>query len=335
MVHEFEKCDVYFLPEYVKAFAENGDGEPMLIHYISEKLQAINIVMKRPVPLPEHLEENEEELREYVDFATPYGYGGFVLQGDCNENEIQMLVKNYHDFCRDRKVVAEFARFHPIIGNAHMAESLFLVKDLGNTVCMDISSQNTIWDNLTSKNRNMIRKAMKNGVKVYWGREPKLFEVFDEIYHETMDKVGASEYYYFNKAFYNSILDDLRRHAIIFYAKLEEQIIAASIILYDGNALHYHLSASRRAYVSYAPTNLILYEAACWGAELGAKTFHLGGGLGGGSTDSLFSFKKQFNRKEDCTFSIGQAILNEKVYNRLWELNNQKKETTFFPAYRG
>jgi len=329
----FPAHDIYYLPEYVKAFAENGDGEPVFLHFVSDRLQAVNIVMRRPVPIPENAEPDDEQLKEYVDFVTPYGYGGFLLEGDTSEAELQQLKKTYFDFCRDRKVVAEFVRFHPVLNNAHRVEALYEVVDLGNTICMDISSKEVIWQNLSSKNRNMIRKAIKSGVQVYWGREPDLFEAFDEIYRETMDKVNADAYYYFNKAFYESILYDMKQHALVFYAKLEGKMIAASIILYDGNALQYHLSASHKEYSSYAPTNLILYEAACWGSSLGARTFHLGGGLGS-SHDSLYSFKKQFNRNEDCTFSIGRVIMNEDIYNRLWELNNQKKETRYFPAYR-
>lgn len=334
ILKQFPKADIYYLPEYVKAFAENGDGEPVFIYYTGEKMQGINIVMKRSVPVPQELSAEDAYLREYVDYATPYGYGGFLFEGVCDKEQMQLFKKTYFDFCRDQKVVAEFVRFHPVIRNVDALCETIPTIDLGNTVCMDISSEEMIWNNLSSKNRNMIRKAQKSGVQVYWGREPALFESFEEIYRETMDKVGAQDYYYFKKEFYDSILYDLKQHAMIFYAKLEDQIIAASIILYDGNALHYHLSASHRAYLSYAPTNLILYEAACWGSKLGAKTFHLGGGLGGSSTDPLYHFKKQFNRNADCTFSIGRVKMNEAVYDRLWELNNQKKETGFFPAYR-
>lgn len=329
----FPKADIYYSPEYTKGFAENGDGEPLLLHYTGDRLQALNVVMKRPVPLPENLNPADEELKDYVDYVTPYGYGGFLLEGECSEAELQQLQKVYADFCRDHKVVAEFVRFHPVLNNAHEVEKLYEVIDLGNTICMDLTSPEIIWQNLSSKNRNMIRKAQKSGVQVYWGREPALFEAFEDIYRETMDKVGARDYYYFKKEFYDSILYDMKQQAMIFYARLEGQTIAASIILYDGNALQYHLSASRRDYQSYAPTNLILYEAACWGSVLGAKTFHLGGGLGS-SHDDLYHFKKQFNRNADCTFSIGRVKMNEAVYDRLWELNNHKKETGYFPAYR-
>lgn len=333
IVAQFEQHDVYFTPGYVKAFALNGDGEPLLLYYNGKQMQAMNIVMRRPVPVLSTERIEDEALREYYDFVTPYGYGGFLLKGDTSQAEKEALAHAYRDFCRDHKIVAEFNRYHPVIDNAHQMEELYEVIDLGKTVCMDISSKDTIWANLSSKNRNMIRKASKSGVKVYWGRDEKLFEEFEHIYNGTMDKVGADSYYYFKKEFYDSILYDLKDQAMMFYAKLEDEVIAMSIILFGGTQLHYHLSASKKEFQGYAPTNLILYEAACFGCSIGAKTFHLGGGLGS-RQDHLYSFKKQFNRQEDCQFSIGRLIADKEVYNRLWTLNNNKKETGFFPAYR-
>ena len=333
IIAQFPQHDVYFMPEYVKAFRHNGDGEPLLLFYNGNDMQAVNVVMKRPVPVLRSLSPEDEALKERYDFVTPYGYGGFLLKGDISESGKEALAHAYRDFCRDHKIVAEFNRYHPVIGNAHDMECLYEVVDLGHTVCMDISSKETIWDGLTSKNRNLIRKAKKSGVQIYWGRDESLFAEFEEIYNATMDKVGADGYYYFHRAFYDSILYELRHQALVFSAKLGEKTIAMSIILYGNGQLHYHLSASRKEYQSYAPTNLLLYEAACFGSSIGMKTFHLGGGLGS-REDSLYHFKKQFCRYEDTQFSIGRAVFDREAYERLRRLNNDAKETGFFPAYR-
>lgn len=333
VIAQFPQHDVYFTAEYVKAFERNGDGEPLLLFYNGENMQAVNVVMKRPVPVRQIRDEADEALKACYDFVTPYGYGGFLLRGDACEEEKQALAHAYRDFCRDHRIVAEFNRYHPVIGNAHDMECLYEVVDLGHTVCMDISTKEAIWDGLTSKNRNLIRKAVKNGVRVYWGRDESLFAEFAQIYNATMDKVGADGYYYFHKEFYDSILYDMKDRALVFSAKLAGETIAMSIILYGGGQLHYHLSASRTEYQSYAPTNLLLYEAACFGNSIGMKTFHLGGGLGS-REDSLYHFKKQFHRYEDTQFSIGRAVFDRQAYERLRLLNNDAKETGFFPAYR-
>lgn len=350
IVENFTNADVYYFPEYVQALANHGDGEPLLLYYNSPNLKAINVVMKRQVTVVDKTCEQGKELSAYYDFVTPYGYGGFLLEQNSPDEkiyqqEITNLKEAYERYCMDNDIVAEFVRFHPVLDNANRLReagfskrsqsdaNLYEIEDLGNTVCIDTTSKDIIWQNITSKNRNMIRKAQKSGVKIYWGREDYLFDQFQEIYNGTMDKVNASKYYYFNDEFYDSICNDLKNHALIFYAKLNDETIAMSIIMYSKGALHYHLSASKQEYLSYAPTNLILYEAACWGSELGFTTFHLGGGLGS-RQDHLYNFKKQFNRGEDCTFSVGRGIMNQEVYDKLCEVNQVDRKTGFFPAYR-
>ena len=332
-MEQFENWDVYYLPGYAKAFAINGDGEPLLFYYEKNGKRAANVVMKRPVPVKKVLTKEDEALKEYCDFVTPYGYGGFLLDGDWNEEDKKELYHAYEEYLRKEKAAAEFVRFHPGLNNAHMVDDFYEVIDLGNTVQMDTGSREIIWQNLTSKNRNMVRKAIKSGVKVYWGREPELYEAFETIYNQTMDKVNADSYYYFGKEFYQSILEDLKYRALMFYAEYEGEKIAMSIILTGKKSIHYHLSASRREYQHLAPTNLILYEAACFACEQGYQTLHLGGGLGS-HKDHLYSFKKQFNRGEDRVFSIGKKIYDKQVYDRLCELNEPDPESGFFPKYR-
>lgn len=332
-MEQFARCDVYYLPGYAKAFALNGDGEPLLFYYEAEDRRAANVVMKRPVPVLRTLSEADEALKEYCDFVTPYGYGGFLLEGDWQESHKRELFKVYEAYLQKEKAVAEFVRFHPGLNNAHAVDDFYEVIDLGSTVQMDTASKEIIWQNLTSKNRNMVRKAKKNGVQVYWGRDPELYEAFEEMYNRTMDKVNAEDYYYFDKQFYRSILEDLKYRALIFYAVYEGEKIAMSIILSGKTGIHYHLSASRREYQHLAPTNLILYEAACYACEQGYQTFHLGGGLGS-HKDHLYSFKKQFYRGEDRVFSIGRKIYNREVYDRLCVLNEPDSDSGFFPKYR-
>lgn len=182
----------------------------------------------------------------------------------------------------------------------------------------------------------MIRKAKKSGVEIYCGRSPDLFCKFKKLYNVTMDKDNAKEYYYFGDDFYNSVLNDLKYNSLIFYAVYEERIISISIILFANRYLHYHLSASDREYQHLAPTNLLLYEAACWGCVNRYKTFHLGGGLGS-KEDNLYKFKKAFNRNFDNIFAVGKKVFDEEKYNELCEYRKIDKNVNnigFFPLYR-
>ena len=336
IVKSFRNYDVYYLSGYTKAFKLHGDGEPTLIYYHNEEIRAINVVMIRDIAMDKKFND-KLETRSLFDITTPYGYGGFIMEGTPNESNIKKLNEEYSDYCRSMNIISEFVRFHPALENSKMNDEIYEVIDLGKTITMDLISKEQIWNNLSSKNRNVIRKAIKSGVEIYWGRSPELIDEFIPLYNATMNKDDATDYYYFNKEFYKSVLEDFRYNNLIFYALYDRKIISMSMILFGNDNMHYHLSASDREYQSLAATNLLLYEAACWGCENGYKSFHLGGGLGS-KEDSLFKFKKAFNKSSETYFSIGRKIFDQEKYDELIETRLRENEfdtdTTFFPKYR-
>lgn len=330
-VRSFQNYDAYYLSGYVKAFQLHGDGEPLLFHYEGDGLRGINAVMKRDVAWDPHFAGKLPE-GQYFDFATPYGYGGWLLEG---EGDKASLFGAYEAWCRENGIVSEFVRFHPVLANHEAVRDGYEVIRLGGTVAMDLSSPESVWENLTSKNRNMIRKARKNGLRAYNGRYPEIYETFREIYNATMDKDHAEEYYYFAPEFYESILNDLPCNAQVFYAQTEDGTVAAASIMLTANGrMNYHLSGSRRELQCLAPTNLLLYEAALWGCANGCRTLHLGGGVGSGE-DGLYQFKKAFYRGEPRRFHIGRKTFLPDAYETLTALRTDLPEDSgFFPRYR-
>ena len=328
-VRSFKEYDVYYLSGYVKAFQIHGDGEPLLFYYEKNGTRGINVVMKRDVAKDKHFAGNIPE-NTYFDFATPYGYGGWIVEGE----DTEPLFNAYGAWCRRNGIVSEFVRFHPVLENHIGKETAYQVIPLGETVTMDLSSPETIWANITSKNRNMIRKAQKNGIRIYAGRYPEIYEIFRQIYNGTMTKDNADAYYYFGKEFYDSVLEDLPQNAQVFYAELDGRIIAASIMLTCNGKMNYHLSGSLGEYANLAPSNLLLYEAALWGCANGCKTLYLGGGVGSGE-DGLFKFKRAFYREDDLyRFHIGKKIFLQEFYELLLGMRQNLSQNGFFPEYR-
>lgn len=329
-VSSFNNYDVYYLSGYVAAFKLHGDGEPLLIYYEDAGLKGINVVMKRDIA---DVSEFKEKIPQgsLFDFSTPYGYGGWLLEG--NVEKSNMLFKEYEYWCVENNIVSEFVRFHPIIENYSYVSEVYDVIILGNTVTLDISSPEVIWQNIISKNRNVIRKAEKYGVEIKMGNSPEIYEKFIEIYNKTMQHDNADEYYFFGEDFYNSIRNDLPENSRIFYAEKDGEVIASSIMIYAEDKLNYHLSGSLLEYRTFAPSNLLLFKAALWGCENGYKTFHLGGGVGS-KEDTLFKFKKTFYRGDDLTrFAIGKKIFMDKEYDRLVKMKCNT-DSNFFPKYR-
>ena len=326
-VKQFLSYDVYYLSGYVKAFQIHGDGEPQLLFYEVDGLKAIYVYMKR-----------KTTIAGYFDSVTPYGYGGILFEGDTSEENLKAFWDAYAEKMKEIGVVDNFVRYHPVLRNAIPMKSVSTVVDLGKTIAIDLSSEEVIWNNIISKNRNMIRKAEKNGIEIRHGKDIELFKDFKRIYNTTMEKDHAEEYYFFEDSFYESIHRDLYDNYEMFYAVLDGQIIAMSIMLFANQQMHYHLSGSMMEYRNLAPSNLLLYKAALWGCEQGFKTFHLGGGVGSGE-DNLYKFKAAFNRNSDYQFSIGKEIFDQKKYDELVQERANRDQTfnpqsSYFPLYR-
>lgn len=342
IVRSFKDYDVYYLSGYAKAFQIHGDGEPILFYYDDGDTRAMNVVMKRDIANDVHFAGKLPE-GAFFDIVTPYGYGGFLFNGEASEEKLKVFDSEYSGFCKSEGIISEFVRFHPFLQNTNILSGIYQITKLGKTISINLNSKEQIWSELTSKNRNMIRKAQKSGVEIFWGRSIELYRDFIKLYNVTMDKDNAKEYYYFGESFYKSILNDLKHNALIFYAVYQDKIIAMSIILFANQKMHYHLSSTNEEYQHLAPTNLLLLEAARWGCENGYNVFHLGGGFGS-KEDSIYKFKSSFNRNSDNTFSVGKKIFDEEKYEELisirQKVNGIDSEVKiddfegFFPKYR-
>jgi hypothetical protein len=327
VVRSFKAYDTYWLSGYVKAFQIHGDGEPLLFYYESPDTRGINVVMMRDVAQDERFAGKIPD-NTCFDFATPYGYGGWIIEGTGRE----ALFSAYANWAVNRGIISEFVRFHPMVKNHIACDGFYDVVRLGEVVHMDLSSPDMIWNNMTGKNRNVIRKAIKNDVHISNGRLPEIYEEFHRIYDGTMARDHAEKYYYFGDAFYKSLLNDLPQNAQVFWAEKDGETIAAAIMLTANGYMNYHLSGSLREYSSLAPGNLLLYKAALWGCENGCRTLYLGGGVGS-EEDSLFKFKRAFYKGSLNYFYIGKRIFNSAKYDELVAIRGDM-DSGFFPKYR-
>lgn len=81
IVRSFRNPDVNYFNAYAEAFHQCGEGEPKLIYFEKGQTRAINVIMERDIALAEPFQGKVEPNR-WFDIATPYGYGGFWIEGD-------------------------------------------------------------------------------------------------------------------------------------------------------------------------------------------------------------------------------------------------------------
>ena len=230
IVTSFKCHDVYYFHGYVDAFMRHGDGMPILVYYESKSLRGMYVSMMRDLSfLP--FASGIILPGEWFDLTSPYGYGGWLFEGDLSDDQLRLFYKEYKTYMLVHHFVCNFVRYSPVLQNAELMKPLGCVTDLGKTITIDLSSKELIWNNITSKNRNMIRKAMKNNVVIEHSKPTShLMALFKSIYNETMKQDHAVDYYFFGDSFYKSLIDNLSDNTEVFYAKKDDKIIAVSII---------------------------------------------------------------------------------------------------------
>lgn len=306
--------DVYFSEQYVRLAASKEDTPLCTVCEENDKILLMPFLRRT--------------VGKFFDFETPYGYGGPISNTDdtdWNKRAVKELVAYFasHDY------LAGFVRFHPLLDNANICRDGFSVIDDRKTIAIDTSaSGKNIWqEQISSKNRNMIRKAERNGLSFVRDDGFRYIEEFKRLYNSTMNRIGAENFYFFDDTYYERFTDIFRDKGFLGCITKNNEIISAALFMYDGNYGHYHLAGSDRRYSSLGANNLLLWKVACEMHQEGVKEFHLGGGNSGDAEDSLFRFKRSFspNLRQ---FSIGKMVFNKEAYDSVcadWEKANPGK----------
>ena len=303
--------DIYFTPAYYLLYQNYGDGEAQCFVFEKDGEIALYPFLKNPItPLGYELD------KEYYDIQGAYGYNGLVATTD-DAVFISEFWEEFDAWCQDNDIIAEFMRFHPLLNNQSLASPKMKTIFSRRTVALDLNlSLDEIWtQQFSSKNRNMIRKAEKEGVTIV---ESDDYEIFRNLYDSTMTNLNAEDYYFFPQSYYNEFKESFKKNSILYLALLDEKVIAGSMFMFSQDYAHYHLSARDRNYSKYAANNLILWHGIHKAKERGCKWFHFGGGTTGEENDSLLLFKQNFS-KTKTDFWIGKRVHNQLIYNNIVE----------------
>lgn len=314
-----ERRDIYFTPEYYSLYQNYGDGEACC--YVFEKdcdIVLYPFLRNSITPLGYHLDN------EYYDIQGAYGYNGIIASNN-EPNFIKAFWESFDKWCQANSIVAEFSRFHPLLNNQLIASPKMQTFYSRHTVALDLTDDDIWMHQISSKNRNMIRKAEKEGVTIV---ESDDYETFRNLYNGTMTDLNAEGFYFFPKKYYDEYKQSFKDNSMLCLAMLDGKAIAGSMFMYGGDYVHYHLSGRDREYSRYAANNLILWYAIRRAKEMGIKWFHFGGGTTGDEADSLLRFKKEFG-KTLCEFWIGKRVHNQLVYNQIVEQWSEKHPESY------
>ncbi|MDQ0482528.1 GNAT family N-acetyltransferase [Guptibacillus hwajinpoensis] len=334
-----EQKDIYYTPEYCEIYERNGEGKAQLFIYEERENFVYYPYLLRTLSGITHLRKFEAKYGTLYDISTPYGYGG-PITNITDKTEARLILERFsnafHEYCKETNIISEFIRFHPLLQN----QSIFSGSKpiyIRDTIHVDLTRDyDEIWAKYDSKNRNRIRKAESYDLRILHRdiSDSNDLSDFMRLYHSTMRKNNARDYYYFSEEFFHHTCELLHEKAeLIEVITKENKVIMSALLICGEDWIHYHLSGSDPDELKLSANNFLLDYTVKWAKERNYKSLHLGGGYIGNG-DSLYRFKKRFNKEGDLPFYIGKLIHNQAIYKEMALKMSEEDISDYFPIYR-
>jgi lipid II:glycine glycyltransferase (peptidoglycan interpeptide bridge formation enzyme) len=161
------------------------------------------------------------------------------------------------------------------------------------TMIIDLTqSEETLWGNIHSKHRNVIRNAIKKGVKIHTGIE------HSQIAHELVrDTFRRSKLPFMGRTSFMKMTQGLGPFVKIFIADYQGQVQGCGVFPYSNHSAYYVYGGSIQAPLS-GSMNLLQWEAIRHFRELGVKRYDFCGVRinpeKGSKQAGLMMFKERF-----------------------------------------
>lgn len=309
--------DINYSFDYNLLYEKNGDGEIRLFVFRKDGNIYFYPFLLRKIVV-------EGELTAYKDIETVYGYTG-PISNTSDKIFIEEADQAFREFCTSEKIITEFIRFNPLLQNQRMVDGVagLQIISLRDYVAVDLShTADGIFAAYSAQNRNKIRKAEKVGAKIVIDHELKNFDSFVSIYLENMERLHATQMYFFSDEFFKGLKALTKKSGVLLHAMMDGQIVGSTIFFKSNQYSHYFLSSATEFGRKNAVSNLMLHEGLLWAKRNGATVMHLGGGVSAEEKDPLLVFKKNFSDKI-VNFCIGKRVHNEKAYAEIagkWDM---------------
>jgi hypothetical protein len=325
--------DVYFLSEYHRAHELNGDGRATAWAAEEGSHAFFYPFFIRPIETV----AGEPPEERWFDIETVYGYSGPLCTTD-DPSLLEAFWNAFGAWCRANRVVAEFLRFNPILGNSRLAGPECRVSLDRETVVIDLTgTEEDLLARYPSGQRTKLRRAQAAGLVSAQSPAAEMLETFRAIYRHTMTHLEARSYYFFNDAYFEHLAGSLGERARIFTVTDASGPIAAALFFVHGETMHYHLGGSDEARRESRPNNLLFHEAAHWGRAHGCRRLHLGGGRTSDPHDALLAFKRTLSRTR-LRFELGRRVHDAAGYESLcaqWmQRMGRAERPNYFLLYR-
>lgn len=329
--------DSHHLPGWLRASELEYGGKAFAMHATDGRHELFIPLLRREINGAGRDAGRGADWDADWDAFSPYGFGGPLATDGAPGGFVDAALSAIVASLREQGCVACFLRHNPIV-NAGWTSTVGTLIEHGLTISIDLTkSEAEHWHDTTHGHRQEISKAQRAGVTVRHDAALDAMPEYIRLYNASMDRLGASDYYFFDDAYHYALAEELGTQLLLFVAEEDGVIIggATATLAEPAGILQGHLMGIDARYRHRQPAKLLLHAIRSWGREQGHKVYHLGGGLGGSAEDSLFRFKRGFS-PDTQVFRTQRLVVNPERYVALCGGDGSTLADLggFFPAYR-
>ncbi len=229
---------------------------------------------------------------------TPYlGFLPVSNFANLSENFLEKLLKDLRKFFKNYSFfqIIFLSEFSDRINFSKLTKNLKQFSEsISSTYLVSVVfDEEQMWKKITSRCRNMIRKAQKNNVRII-NVEPasKILDFYYSMLEDTLARRGAKVYH--SKDFFEELFKKFYPENLLFLAsEVNGKIASMGIFLYNQNLVIYLSGASLPEYNKYAPNNLLHWEVIKFAIKNKISYYD----LGGRGIPSIDKFKESFGGK--------------------------------------
>ena len=315
--------DFYHLPQYVQLSAREDEGVARALYVTDGDRQMLLPLVVRSIPGNGH------------DAISPYGYPGPLVApvGDA-QFLAQALLAGSEAMAADG-CVSLFVRMHPLLCPTP-PPGIGTVVHHAPTVAIDLTQSDEDWiSGMRKSHRQQIAQALAAGHRAYIDEERRHFELFKDTYRQTMQRLGATDFYHFSDHYFDDLSAALGDSLSLCVIERKGRVWAAGLFVETHGIVQSHLSGDDGTYRRGGAKKLMYAHVRDWAKGRGNKWLHLGGG--GASSGGLLSFKTGFSR-DLRPFDTLRLILRADEYEGLVAAHDPAADTrdasSYFPGYR-
>jgi len=328
-----DRRDLYFTPEYFDLSIINANAMKQNVECVVVECDdrvALYPYIKQEIP-----RDYAPDGGPYYDIEGAFGYGG-IITSDYSQDFRQEFYYLFDNYCRKSGIIAEFSVNHPLINNQEFSRDHRQI-EMDRWVVVTDSCDKGVSPAIEYRKdiRANIRKAINSGVVIVESNNESDYICFAREYQYYMQSKGTKSKYHFTDNYFLAIKDMIPSK--IYYARFENKIIGAILVIYSDKYASIHLSWRDPKYKKLGANHLIRHEVITgFSSTQSCQAILHGGGMTSSDEDLLYKFKKGFSQKTS-RFCLIKHVHNQKIFDAVIKSYTEKNDTlneNYFLKYR-